>query len=123
MSALGLHAALLQDLVRYKRKLFAIKGSILYGFKQGVRYITEYAIFEFVISGVDCTWSSVFYFVCQQTQLSASLASQVALHRQCTGMLDKELAKNNGYLCLSIQGVFDSLDPDPDRLPGSLGSS
>ena len=35
MNALGLHAAL-HDLVRYKRKLFAIiKGSILHGLKQG----------------------------------------------------------------------------------------
>ena len=34
MSALGLQAGL-QDLVRYKRKLFAIKGQFCIGFKQG----------------------------------------------------------------------------------------
>ena len=60
--ALALHVhvhAALQDMVQYKRKLFAIKGQILYGFKQGhgqgFAISRNSLICEFVISGVDCT--------------------------------------------------------------------
>ena len=60
MTALGLHAAL-QDMVRYKRKLFAIKGQFCMGFKQGLGHwsaISRDSLYGFVILGVDCISSA-----------------------------------------------------------------